>query len=275
MAIYLQLREGDQGALTRYLQVLLCAHENPTLIADGWFWEGTRAAVVAFQSVQKLRPDGVVDRRTWDALHQFLLPQFPFSRCPPPCSYPLEFQIRVGDFGAIVCQLQTLLRTHYSNVIVNGCFRARDVELVKRFQHKHGLPSTGIVNIETWALLCRKILHFGDTGGKVRDLQMWLRQHGYILLINGIFDETTLIAVMDFQQKFGLPVDGLVGLMTWVVLTEAAPALPCSIQLTKLHLSYTHLHQLQKAQSLPYPALSPVLTVQIDRPVDPARPRVN
>jgi peptidoglycan hydrolase-like protein with peptidoglycan-binding domain len=260
MAIYLQLREGDQGALTQYLQVLLCAHGHATLIADGWFWESTKSAVIAFQRARGLMANGVADLKTWNALHQFSLPQFPCLPLPPPHSQSSEFQIQAGDSGTIVYQLQTLLRTHYSNIVVNGCFRARETELIKRFQKKHCLTSTGIVNSDTWSLLCHKILRLGDTGEKVRDLQIWLRRHGYILLINSTFDEATLIAVMDFQQKYGLPVDGLVGLMTWVVLTEAVPALPYSIQLTKLHLSYTHFSYLRPAKLLQHPALSPTLT---------------
>ncbi|NJR58031.1 MAG: hypothetical protein HC769_03720 [Cyanobacteria bacterium CRU_2_1] len=207
-------------------------HGCTTLIVDGVFTATTTAAVVEFQRKRGLKPNGLVDERMWDTLRQ-LSPLTP-ERC--------EIQpLRPGDVGEAVFQLQMVLRSHYSNVIVNGYFDARIAKLVRHFQSKCGLDSTGIVNIETWRSLFSYILSSGDSGKKVRDLQTRLREHGYTLLVNGIFSEETTIAVMDFQQKHGLPVDGLVGLMTWVVLIEATP----------LPVHFAHLAEICKAYMQP------------------------
>lgn len=263
MAIYLRLNEGDYGALTRYLQVLLCAHGNISVIADGRFGSSTKAAVAQFQTSRSLPSNGVVNSKTWQALQQFTLPRTTGSG-----SFPVgQLPIREGDSGAIVCQLQTLLRSHYSNVIVNGCFDRKVAELVKRFQNKCGLPSTGIVDAGTWWQLYKKILRLGDAGDKTQDLQNCLRKHGYILSTNGTFDEATLIAVMDFQQRYGLPVDGMVGLMTWVILAEAIPSTPHFVQLTELCLSYTQLQQPKAIKPLhPKDAISPHRAIGSVRP---------
>jgi peptidoglycan hydrolase-like protein with peptidoglycan-binding domain len=234
MAIYERLDEGAYGALTRYLQVLLCAHGDTSVIADGRFGSNTKIAVTAFQTAHRLLGNGVVDFTTWEVLQKFALPYITASSL---------FPIREGHSGAIVCQLQTLLRSHYSNVIINGYFDAKITELVRQFQRKCSLTNTGIVDPYTWSLLRQKILRLGDAGEKVQDLQFWLRKHGYILPINSTFDEATLIAVMDFQQRYGLPIDGLVGFMTWVILAEAVPSVPHFVQLTELCLSYTQLQQ--------------------------------
>jgi peptidoglycan hydrolase-like protein with peptidoglycan-binding domain len=246
MAIYLTLDEGACGALTRYLQVLLCAHGNPFILADGRFGHNTKAAVAGFQNTYPLYPHqlpshGVVDAQTWAALQQFISPRSALTQSLP---------IQEGFSGTIVYQLQTLLRSHYSNVLVNGYFDTKIAELVKHFQSKWGLPSTGIVDSSTWTLLCQKILHLGDRGERVKELQIWLRKHGYILITTCIFDEATLIAVMDFQQRYGLPVDGLVGLMTGVILSEAVPSTPQFVHLTDLCLSYTQLQVNPRSQNI-------------------------
>ena len=60
------LRRGSQGAAVRELQRLL-ARRAPLAI-DGAFGPATHAAVVAFQRVNQLLPDGIVGQLTWAAL---------------------------------------------------------------------------------------------------------------------------------------------------------------------------------------------------------------
>lgn len=51
-----------------------------------------------------------------------------------------------------------------------------------------------------------------------KHLQTYLNQHGFRLVIDGTFGVLTHSAVVDFQKKAGLIVDGVVGPATWAKL---------------------------------------------------------
>lgn len=57
------LSQGSKGAVVSELQTLLRG-----LTVDGHFGPATRAAVVRFQHINELLPDGIVGRMTWAAL---------------------------------------------------------------------------------------------------------------------------------------------------------------------------------------------------------------
>lgn len=61
------LQQGDRGVAVVGLQTLLNRF-NAGLVVDGIFGAATRAAVVAFQTNNELRPDGIVDATTWRVL---------------------------------------------------------------------------------------------------------------------------------------------------------------------------------------------------------------
>lgn len=61
----------------------------------------------------------------------------------------------------------------------------------------------------------------GDCGEGVRQVQDQLNYKLSIsLAVDGRFGAGTEAAVRDFQELIGLPVDGIVGPMTWVALTD-------------------------------------------------------
>lgn len=62
------LRHGDRGVFVEDLQEQLIALRYPIGRVDRIFGDRTRAAVLAFQADQGLKPDGVVGRETWAAL---------------------------------------------------------------------------------------------------------------------------------------------------------------------------------------------------------------
>jgi uncharacterized protein (TIGR02594 family) len=66
------LKLGDKGIEVRRLQVLLNAAlvPSPGLREDGGFGPRTRDAVVRFQTLKHLTPDGAVGPKTWFALGQ-------------------------------------------------------------------------------------------------------------------------------------------------------------------------------------------------------------
>jgi hypothetical protein len=64
------------------------------------------------------------------------------------------------------------------------------------------------------------VLSVGDRGPEVRKLQEKLNELGAGLVVDGNFGPFTQAAVMSFQAKHGLEVDGIVGPRTWAVLEE-------------------------------------------------------
>lgn len=67
----------------------------------------------------------------------------------------------------------------------------------------------------------------GSTGAEVETLQTQLNQNGYELDVDGVFGHKTYNAVLDYQQRNHLAVDGVVGDETWGSLRRTtAPAEP-------------------------------------------------
>lgn len=62
------------------------------------------------------------------------------------------------------------------------------------------------------------ILRFGNRSDEVKRLQNLLISNGYTLPVTGLFHNTTLSSVKNFQKRNGLVVDGIVGKFTWSAL---------------------------------------------------------
>jgi N-acetylmuramoyl-L-alanine amidase len=68
------------------------------------------------------------------------------------------------------------------------------------------------------------ILKLGIKGERVKELQLLLKEHGFWPAGQGItdyFGPVTKKAVVDFQRKNKLKVDGIVGPATWAILTKS------------------------------------------------------
>ncbi len=137
---------------------------------------------------------------------------------------------------------------------------------VRQFQRIFNLAADGIVGKSTWYKLKEiysgvkrlselsgegltlaeaerkypKALGPGDSGVQVRVLQYYLAFLGYFLPalppieITGEYDAATRDAVFTFQNRYGLPVDGIVGRDTWnrlqQVYNETVTQLPSDYQ---------------------------------------------
>lgn len=64
-----------------------------------------------------------------------------------------------------------------------------------------------------------KTIQYGASGSDVEDLQKRLNSYGYNLAVDGQFGDQTKNAVLDYQKKYGLTQDGIVGSQTWGKLT--------------------------------------------------------
>lgn len=67
------------------------------------------------------------------------------------------------------------------------------------------------------------LLSLGDRGEEVGQLQKRLNELGALLLVDKVFGRETQSAVMAFQAREGLPVDGVVGNATLAALKSAKP----------------------------------------------------
>lgn len=111
--------------------------------------------------------------------------------------------LKQGNSNNNVKYLQQGLRIVYINPYgTDGVFGNGTESAVKRFQTKHGIEATGIVNDAAWNVLCEQIM----------PIQQGLKNKGYdIGTIDGIAGTKTYGSVLDFQSKYGLIPDGIAG----------------------------------------------------------------
>lgn len=130
---------------------------------------------------------------------------------------------------------------------VDGVFGTDTEKAVRKFQEVFNMPVDGVIGKRTWyrikniytnvkqlgeltsegitlgeiAVPFPEVLKSGMTGDAVKILQYYLDIIGYfwggipLVKIDGIFGPKTEEAVRAFQQAYGLPVDGIVGVNTW------------------------------------------------------------
>ena len=129
---------------------------------DGIFGSRTRAAVIAFQQIFGLTPDGIVGPGTWYALVRLYTAvtalaelrsrgqQFYAINWTPPNGLSL------GDTGEKVRLLQymlSVLSTYISTIpplAIDGIYGQETRAAVLAAQRRFGLPETGTVGAQTW-----------------------------------------------------------------------------------------------------------------------------
>jgi len=143
-----------------------------------------------------------------------------------------------GDKDIEIEHLQEILvadKDSYPEKLVTGYFGSLTQSALKRFQAKHGLSQTGIVdtatqnklntvshsetklNIPMDVVVFETDLKRGDQGEAVKDLQQYLIYEGSYAeaIMSGYFGNYTHNAVKTFQAKYGIsPVSGFVGYKT-------------------------------------------------------------
>lgn len=155
-----------------------------------------------------------------------------------------EHVLRRGSEGEAVARLQRQLVEHGymredgSPLRVDGKFGPVTEAAVMRFQARAGLVPDGVVGRDTAAAmndpaLRDGLLRKGERGEAVERLQRRLidagitHVHGKPLVADGKFGPLTQAAVEAYQQKHGLPVDGVAGARTLDALagriSEKAP----------------------------------------------------
>lgn len=123
------LRQGSKGSAVIALQRAL------KVTPDGDFGPRTRSALVTFQRLQRISPNGVADRMVWDRL----------ERLDHPLVGYRGLTLKRGSKGVAVVALQRALR-----VAPDGDFGPRTQAAVKAVQSRSKLASTGVVSGVTW-----------------------------------------------------------------------------------------------------------------------------
>ena len=103
------LRQGSRGNDVLTLQYILNVIAQfypvvPSVTQDGIFGSGTNQAVIAFQQMMQLTPDGIVGPATWQALYDVV--QGIQGSVPSPTPEPgyFEYTVRSGDTLWILAQ---------------------------------------------------------------------------------------------------------------------------------------------------------------------------
>lgn len=148
---------------------------------DGIFGEKTEAAVVAFQDIFNLQPDGIVGQATWYALVRLYtaVTNLAELQSQGQTFYNIAWAgpnpISQGDRGIRVEQLQYMLRVLSSYiseippVTVDGIFGPATRAAVIAAQGRFGLSQTGSVNFDTWEAIYNQFIGIEDTS--LRDFE--------------------------------------------------------------------------------------------------------
>lgn len=130
-----------------------------------------------------------------------------------------------------VRSLQYLLDAHGAKLAADGVFGTGTTAAVASFQRAHRLTADGVVGAQTWAALIVTV-KAGSTGYAVRAVQDQMNsrsaKYGYSVAVDGIFGQTTELAVRAFQAANRFPADGIVGAQTWQALLNLRPTPPGS-----------------------------------------------
>ena len=175
------IRRGNIGPYVVVIQIELnrISQNYPAIPKipkiDGIFGEKTEAAVVAFQDIFNLQPDGIVGQATWYALVRLYtaVTNLAELQSQGQTFYNIAWAgpnpISQGDRGIRVEQLQYMLRVLSSYisdippVAVDGIFGPATRAAVVAAQQRFELPQTGSVNYETWEAIYNQFIGIEDT----------------------------------------------------------------------------------------------------------------
>jgi peptidoglycan hydrolase-like protein with peptidoglycan-binding domain len=132
---------------------------------------------------------------------------------PAPSGWPA---VRPGDTGDLVEALQLLLNAHGSGLVVDGRFGPGTNAAVEAFQNANKLTACGIVDGRTWPAVVISVAE-GQSGDAVKAAQILM---GHVP-VDGDFGPQTKARVVDIQAAGKIVPNGVVGVGTWQVLTEA------------------------------------------------------
>ncbi len=221
---------------------------------DGIFGSGTQEQVETFQRQFNLTDDGIVGNATWYKISYIYVAVTQLAELTSEgiddrlnFEYPGVSQ-REGDRNVYVQEIQffiqkmALFTSLLPKVTIDGNFGAGTKSAVIAFQRLAGLTQDGIVGRLTWSALVAgyqqttgvdvptnyiipeypgTLLRLGSRGEDVSIVQFAINAinqeiGAYELIgVDGIFGAATQTVVINFQERFELSADGIVGPSTW------------------------------------------------------------
>ena len=156
------------------------------------------------------------------------------ARTVPPPEEVLP--LREGDCGDAVADLQDRLGLlgYEHGRDDHGVYGPATAAAVHSFQSQRGLRADGVCGAQTWSSLVEAGFRLGDRllyrrspmlqGDDIAEVQRRLSGLGFDPGgVDGIFGESTHIALAEFQRNVGLATDGICGPRTLSELTRVAP----------------------------------------------------
>ena len=203
---------------------------------DTTYDKETAAAVKDFQKANGMKQDGKVGDKTWARLTGLdgvgCIPKTVYDQVDSTTTTGLSDNgsMIIGSKGAGVKEVQTILQSlNYYTGLIDGIYNVTVAYAVRRFQERNGiLPVDGKVGPKTLTALrdpgavaadtynqgmtLNGSLTIGSTGSDVQTVQQYLLDLGlYKGPIDSVYDQATASAVSEFQRKYGLTADGMVG----------------------------------------------------------------
>lgn len=227
---------------------------------NGVFEESTRQAVLEFQRVFGLTPDGIVGKATWYRIAYLFTSIARLAELTSEGVRPEDVEnlyptvLRPGDQGESVRILQYYLAAisyfypAVSLIQVDGIYGPATEAALRQFQQAFGLTADGIAGRQTaariaqvydtivrtlpdWAtsadlpLFPRRLVE-GMSGEDVAQVQQWLGELSAVypelgtLPVTSYFGSQTEAAVRRFQSLFGYTPTGSVGPLTWTAMAR-------------------------------------------------------
>ena len=199
------LKKGSSGADVKHLQQNLIGLGFLTGEADGKYGSKTEAAVSAFQKEYGLAVDGSAGYATQTAVRNAIV----------------RLQVELKNAG-------------YNPGGADGHFGSNTQAALKQYQKARGLEATGIADSRTWSeinstcggMIAGAKVPKGGTGTQVKYMQQALIGLGYLFgSADGKYGSITTEAVRQFQDAYGLSVDGSAGPDTMTSLRNAVSTL--------------------------------------------------
>ncbi|MBQ7016488.1 MAG: peptidoglycan-binding protein [Firmicutes bacterium] len=173
--------------------------------ADGIASEITYNAVISFQNANNLVADGIIGPATTHYLYGY-------DGTVNTASFPLG----EGDIGELVQNLQHGLHILWCHPgSIDGKFGPATTTAVKEFQTRYALTVDGYVGTATW----------GKMTELINEIQTALQTAGfYAAKIDGIPNNTTYRALVEFQRANNLDDDAQIGPLTSMALLGTTSA---------------------------------------------------
>lgn len=217
------LQPGDQGEGVVALQTFLGRQGYFQGKATGYYGEGTTTAVIRYQQVQGLTPDGIVGVATQRTFCDFTQIT---QTMPAPQLQPRQVKLvaqaqvtpnenvvlGVGSAGEQVELVQRRLRElGYFSEEVTGYFGELTREAVLEFQRDRGLTPDGLVGENTLTILqATTPAPSVVVSPEVRALQQRLKDAGFYQgAVDGIWGPQTQAAVDAAQRAFSIQLGDL------------------------------------------------------------------